>query len=155
MIPSETRNSRNGGPPGMRIKFGMCAAFAVVIIWSALAQSQVLFEPTQVLIAYSQHMGIKNDNKHLKTISAAALPPEAKHTLKLIKQGGPFPYPKDGTTFGNRERRLPAHPHGYYKEYTVKTPGSRDRGARRIIAGSNGEYYYTDDHYNTFNFIEE
>jgi ribonuclease T1 len=88
-----------------------------------------------------------------RTIDVSQLPQEARDTLSLIKQGGPFPYPKDGTIFGNRERRLPAHPRGYYKEYTVKTPESRDRGARRIIAGADGEYYYTDDHYNTFKLI--
>ena len=76
-------------------------------------------------------------------------------TLGLIKQGGPFPYPRDGITFGNREGRLPSHRRGYYSEYTVKTPGRRDRGARRIIAGSRGEFYYTDDHYKTFKLIKE
>jgi ribonuclease T1 len=93
--------------------------------------------------------------KELTTVSLAELPPEAAETLNLIKQGGPFPYPKDGTVFGNREGRLPAHERGYYKEYTVKTPGSRDRGARRIIAGHKGEFYYTDDHYRTFRLIKE
>ena len=89
------------------------------------------------------------------TIAASELPSEAKATLKLIKHGGPFPYPKDGTTFNNREGRLPGRTRGYYKEYTVKTQGRRDRGARRIIAGADGEFYYTDDHYNTFRLIKE
>jgi ribonuclease T1 len=83
------------------------------------------------------------------------LPWEARQTLSLIKQGGPFPYPRDGITFGNREGRLPYHRRGYYSEYTVKTPGRRDRGARRIITGSRGEFYYTDDHYQTFRLIKE
>ncbi len=78
------------------------------------------------------------------------LPPEAQETIQLIDQDGPFPYDKDGTTFGNREGILPDRPHGYYKEYTVITPGSRDRGARRIVAGADGELYYTDDHYDSF-----
>ena len=65
--------------------------------------------------------------------SHAGLPPEAIETLALIQRGGPFPYRKDGTTFQNRERLLPARPRGYYREYTVPTPGSRDRGARRIV----------------------
>jgi ribonuclease T1 len=91
----------------------------------------------------------------LPTVAAARLPAEAQAALKLIKQGGPFPYPKDGTTFGNRERRLPSAGRSYYKEYTVKTPGARNRGARRIIAGAGGELYYTDDHYNTFRRIVE
>ena len=88
-------------------------------------------------------------------IAAKQLPPEARHTLALIKAGGPFPYAKDGSVFGNREGLLPKRSRGYYKEYTVKTPGSRDRGARRIVAGIPGEYYYTDDHYKTFTRIIE
>lgn len=80
------------------------------------------------------------------------LPPEAIDTLALIERGGPYPYRQDDGVFGNRERRLPAQPRGYYREYTVKTPGSRDRGARRIVAGGRPpvEYFYTDDHYRSF-----
>jgi ribonuclease T1 len=78
------------------------------------------------------------------------LPPEAQETIQLIDQGGPFPYDKDGSTFGNREEVLPDRPHGYYKEYTVITPGSSNRGARRIVGGADGELYYTDDHYDSF-----
>jgi ribonuclease T1 len=88
-------------------------------------------------------------------IDAANLPDEARHTLQLIKRGGPFPYIKDGSVFGNREGMLPAASHGYYREYTVKTPGERDRGARRIIVGKNEEYYYTDDHYRSFRRIRK
>jgi len=88
-------------------------------------------------------------------ISVKKLPEEARETLTLIKRGGPFPYRKDGGTFGNREKRLPAKARGYYREYTVPTPGARDRGARRIVAGRGGEYYYTDDHYNSFKRIRE
>lgn len=88
-----------------------------------------------------------------KTISAAKLPPEARATLVLIEKGGPFPYRQDGQVFQNRERILPKKQSGYYHEYTVETPGSDDRGARRIITGRNGEYYYTDDHYSSFRII--
>jgi ribonuclease T1 len=83
------------------------------------------------------------------------LPREARRTLDLIRPGGPFPYGRDGTVFGNRERLLPAEERGYYREYTVVTPGSRDRGARRIVAGAGGERYYTDDHYDSFRRIRE
>jgi ribonuclease T1 len=94
-------------------------------------------------------------------VALDALPPQARQTLALIRQGGPFPYRKDGTGFGNRERLLPRQPRGYYTEYTVPTPGSHDRGARRIIAGkgatgdpaTSGEYYYTEDHYQSFRRI--
>jgi guanyl-specific ribonuclease Sa len=88
--------------------------------------------------------------------SALGLPAEAHATLQLIRRGGPFAYDRDGTVFQNREGRLPAEPWGYYREYTVPTPGSRDRGARRIVTGGDppGVYYYTDDHYRTFRRIE-
>ncbi|KQX48018.1 MULTISPECIES: ribonuclease domain-containing protein [unclassified Streptomyces] len=86
----------------------------------------------------------------LPTVRAADLPPEARKTLGLIARGGPFPYAKDGTVFSNFERVLPRKERGYYHEYTVKTPGERDRGARRIVTGRGGETYWTDDHYETF-----
>lgn len=103
------------------------------------------------------------DAPALLEVSVHDLPREARETLALIKQGGPYPYRKDGAVFGNREKRLPQRPRGYYTEYTVKTSHSKDRGARRIIAGrgetrdfrTSGEYYYTDDHYNSFLRIRE
>ena len=88
-------------------------------------------------------------------ISVNDLPPEGRTTLQLIKSGGPFPYSKDGTVFSNYEGLLPKKPNGYYHEYTVITPGSPDRGARRIVAGENKDYYYTSDHYRSFKLIQE
>ena len=88
-------------------------------------------------------------------LPADRLPIEARATLELIKAGGPFPYPQDGRVFLNREKLLPLKQRGYYREYTVRTPGARDRGARRIVAGSAGEYYYTADHYRSFRRIRE
>ena len=88
-------------------------------------------------------------------IALAELPPEARETLRAIRQGGPYAFDRDGVVFGNYERRLPKHPRGYYHEYTVKTPGVRTRGARRIISGAPGEYYYSADHYQTFTSIRE
>ena len=83
------------------------------------------------------------------------LPAEAHDTLELIDAGGPFPYPQDGTVFQNREGILPAQPTGYYHEYTVETPGSSDRGARRIVTGeAYQEDYYTADHYASFDLID-
>jgi len=101
------------------------------------------------------------DLEEIDTVALDALPPQAQDTLALIRQGGPFPYRKDGSVFGNRERRLPPRPRGYYTEYTVPTPGSPDRGARRIVAGkgitgdpaTSDEYYFTDDHYRSFRRI--
>jgi ribonuclease T1 len=102
-------------------------------------------------------------DERVADLRAVDLPAEARATLQLIKRGGPFPYRKDGAVFGNREKHLPPRPHGYYTEYTVKTPDRRDRGARRIVAGrgdardpaTSGEYWYTDDHYNSFRRIRE
>jgi ribonuclease T1 len=92
------------------------------------------------------------------TVALAQLPPEARETERLVRQGGPFPYSKDGSVFGNRERQLPARARGYYREYTVRTPGSRDRGARRIVCGGTAPKapdacFYTDDHYTSFRRI--
>ncbi len=89
------------------------------------------------------------------TALLAGLPPEAHETLALIKRGGPFPYSRDGIVFQNRENLLPAKSRGYYREYTVPTPGVKTRGARRIISGQGGEYYYTPDHYRSFLRIKE
>jgi len=90
----------------------------------------------------------------MPTVSVSRLPFEARQTITLIQRGGPFPYRKDGTVFGNREKRLPLAPDGYYREYTVPTPGSRDRGARRIVTGQPQEYYYTQNHYRSFSKVK-
>ncbi|KOV58903.1 ribonuclease domain-containing protein [Streptomyces sp. MMG1121] len=87
------------------------------------------------------------------TVGESQLPAEARRTLALIDKGGPFPYAKDGVVFGNFEGHLPRHRRGWYHEYTVKTPGARDRGAQRIVTGQSGEIYYTDDHYNSFRAV--
>lgn len=93
------------------------------------------------------------------TVRVAELPRQGRETYELIRQGGPFPYAKDGTVFGNRERLLPIEKRGYWREYTVKTPGSRDRGARRIVCGgpktTPHACYYTADHYASFRKIVE
>ena len=93
------------------------------------------------------------------TIAVAQLPPQGRLTYELIRHGGPFPYEKDGTVFGNRERLLPAYKRGYYREYTVTTPGVRHRGARRIVCGGQPRIpdacYYTADHYNSFRQITQ
>jgi ribonuclease T1 len=96
----------------------------------------------------------------LATVALSALPAEAQQTQRLIHAGGPFPYPKDGVVFGNRERQLPRRERGFYREYTVPTPGSRDRGARRIVCGGQRPQqpdacYYTADHYASFKLIAQ
>ncbi|MDR6414071.1 ribonuclease domain-containing protein [Pseudarthrobacter sulfonivorans] len=91
----------------------------------------------------------------LPAIRESALPAEARRTLALIRAGGPYSYSQDDKTFGNFERILPRQGSGYYREYTVPTPGESDRGARRIVTGAGGEKYYTQDHYDSFKFIAE
>ena len=102
-----------------------------------------------------------------RDVHVADLPREARSPLELIKRGGPYPYDRDGVTFGNYEQRLPPQPRGYYREYTVPTPGLSHRGARRLVVGcdrrlpsrgtcgAGGEFYYTDDHYRSFRHIIE
>jgi ribonuclease T1 len=92
------------------------------------------------------------------TVDLSALPPQAQATYRLVLAGGPFPYSKDGVVFGNREQLLPRQARGYYREYTVKTPGAKDRGARRIVCGglppkAPEACYYTDDHYASYRRI--
>ena len=94
----------------------------------------------------------------LQTMTVAALPPQGRDMMALIEKGGPFKYEKDGTVFGNREKILPARQRGYYREYTVRTPGERSRGARRIVCGGQqprapDACFYTDDHYGSFRQI--
>lgn len=91
----------------------------------------------------------------VQEVGVESLPPEARQTLVLIKRGGPFPYARDGIPFGNREGLLPSRQRNYYREYTVPTPGLNHRGARRIISGGAGEYWYTADHYRSFKRIRE
>lgn len=142
----------------------MCRRFAAALLAGVLLTGVVA--------------GAARQSPQIHEISAAELPREARETLQLIRQGGPFPYARDGSVFGNRERLLPLRERGHYREYTVRTPGARDRGARRIVAGgcdgppapaakagrnqqhfvapcAAGEYYYTDDHYASFRRIRE
>ncbi len=131
-----------------RLIIVLAAVWGLVNAWDASAHAAAAHD----LLAYRTQRTL---TKEFESVTSRELPREARHTLARIKKGGPFPYPQDGTVFRNREGRLPAHPPGYYREYTVKTPGARDRGARRIIAGQGGEFYYTADHYRTFKRIKE
>ncbi len=111
---------------------------------------------TGLLTAPAAHA--KSPDQPAAVVALATLPVQAQNTHKLILAGGPFPYDKDGTVFGNRERQLPAQSRGYYREYTVKTPKSKNRGARRIVCGGKAPTqpdacFYTDDHYASFRRI--
>ncbi|MGW6945047.1 ribonuclease domain-containing protein [Streptomyces xanthophaeus] len=91
--------------------------------------------------------------KGMAAVRAGELPRQAQDVIALIDKGGPYPYRQDGTVFGNFEKVLPKQKRGYYHEFTVRTPGERDRGARRIVTGQGGEFFYTDDHYETFKAV--
>jgi ribonuclease T1 len=95
-----------------------------------------------------------DDQSGLPVVSLDELPPEATATIDLIDAGGPFPNTQDGAVFENREGLLPTRERGYYHEYTVATPGSADRGARRIVGGADGEMYWSADHYDSFAWID-
>ena len=90
----------------------------------------------------------------LKPVELARLPAEARPTVELVLRGGPFPYRRDGVVFENREGRLPRRERAYYREYTVPTPGRRDRGPRRLVVGADREFYYSDDHYRSFRRVK-
>lgn len=119
------------------------AAFAIAV--TPLAQARGFQDETAAAVA--------------TTVRVVDMPRQAQETYGLIRAGGPFPHDKDGTVFGNRERLLPTEKRGYYREYTVRTPGSRDRGARRIVCGGPPRVphacYYTADHYASFRKIVE
>jgi guanyl-specific ribonuclease Sa len=119
---------------------------ACLIFFSVLITDGFSFVKNQPVIAQETSIIAQ-----VSTVNLSQLPPEAHQILKLIDEGGPLPYPlKDGTIFFNRERLLPIRPRGYYREYTIPTPGLKHRGARRFVMGNSGEIYYTDDHYRSF-----
>jgi ribonuclease T1 len=126
--------------------------FCAVRLLPLLAFGLTLLLAPAMADAHSRH---GHASSSLQDIALSSLPTEAKDTLRLIKQGGPFPYPRDGVVFGNYEKQLPGKQRGYYHEYTVKTPGVRNRGARRIVCGMPAECYYSDDHYQSFKLIRE
>jgi ribonuclease T1 len=121
---------------------------ALVIAFGCSSWALPMSVPTADAWSFPSRSGIP-------VVSIDKLPIEAQQTIKLINQGGPFPFPrKDGSVFGNFERRLPAAPRGTYREYTVPTPGVSSRGARRIITGRSVKYY-TPDHYRSFQQVRE
>ncbi|MFJ6456816.1 ribonuclease domain-containing protein [Paenarthrobacter sp. NPDC091669] len=130
---------------------------AVVVLVVAMVGGGGLTAPTTTPepgSASSSAAAVANPST-LPTINASHLPKEARQTLALIAKGGPYPYDRDGVNFGNFEGLLPKKTSGFYKEYTVRTPGESDRGARRIVVGKDSAKYYTADHYESFKFIVE
>lgn len=127
--------------------------------WQASLKLALAVTATSVLALSAAPAAVaRTDASPLASVELSTLPPQARETHQRILSGGPFPYRKDGTVFHNRERLLPLHPRGYYREYTVRTPGSPDRGARRIVCGGTrptvpDACYYTSDHYASFRRI--
>ena len=133
----------------------LLAAAVLLVGWLVVGGGQDAPEPARPSTGTTEpDRGSETDPASgLPVVLLADLPPEAARTLELIDAGGPFPEDRDGVTFENREELLPDQPLGYYREYTVPTPGSDDRGARRIVAGGGGELYWTADHYTSFSRI--
>jgi ribonuclease T1 len=126
--------------------------------WQALRKTGQAFTVVAAVLITGLVQAKDQVNQVLSSVALAQLPAEAQSTHSLILVGGPFPHHKDGVVFGNRERMLPARPRGFYHEYTVRTPGSRDRGARRIVCGgaqpkAPEACFYTEDHYSSFRQI--
>lgn len=138
---------------GKWLRHGALAAFVAAAGWAGVGGPGVSLTQSVALAREAPAAGVSG------TIEQAQLPPEAVTTLNLISAGGPYPYAKDGVVFGNFERLLPPHRRGYYHEYTVPTPRSKNRGARRIVCGGplrrTDNCFYSDDHYTSFKRIVE
>ena len=123
----------------------------LLLLWGGAGQETVPASPTGTSASARIPPAGRDPGTGLPVVTLGSLPPEAQQTVRLIDRGGPFPYAKDGAVFGNRERLLPARRSGWYREYTVPTPGEDDRGARRIVTGDRDrELFWTDDHYASF-----
>ena len=142
---------------GQRRLIGLLLALVTAaVVWWTQADGTPGADPSGTDTPSAQQTvsdGDTDPDSGLPIVQLADLPPEAAETLALIDAGGPFPHDRDGVTFENREELLPEQDGGYYQEYTVETPGSDDRGARRIVTGAAGELYWTDDHYSSFSRI--
>lgn len=127
--------------------------------WRKSGFAAILLAAASISVQVQAKEPVATPNAQLDSVALSALPREAQTTHRLILAGGPFPYSKDGSVFGNRERILPRKTRGYYREYTVRTPGARNRGARRLVCGGDPPpqpdvCYYTDDHYSSFKRVQ-
>ena len=126
----------------------LLACLALVLALTGCAGGTTAATETPTTAAHSE-----TGTSGLPTVPLSSLPPEAQQAYEVIEQGGPYKYRQDDAVFGNREGNLPDEDYGWYREYTVVTPGSSDRGARRFVVGEDGTYYYTDDHYQSFSEV--
>ena len=139
--PIRTKNGRIGAAAGLALAAVLAASLSTMLVQARSPSSSSVFPGSAVA-----------------SVAYTGLPPQGQEVMEQIRQGGPFRYEKDGTVFGNRERQLPSQRRGYYREYTVPTPGLSHRGARRIVCGgqrprSPDACYYTEDHYSSFRLI--
>lgn len=149
---------QQGKQPRRRVKPQVLATWTVIVLlvgglMAGLGATALSPRPTTGPVPTTTEGGTLDSESGWAWVRLADLPPEASDTVDLIAAGPPYPYRADGETFSNRERLLPLQPEDYYREFTVETPGSADRGARRIVVGNGGEYYWTADHYNSFERI--
>ncbi len=141
--------------PGRRLTVALVGLVALVVVGWFVKDNTSPAPPGATTPVVTQSGAVPGASSGMDVQPLSKLPAEAAKTWKLIESNGPFPYPRnDGVTFQNREKRLPAKDSGYYKEYTVPTPGSSDRGARRLVTGSEKEVFYTGDHYSTFVVVD-
>jgi ribonuclease T1 len=139
--PIRTKNGRVGAAAGLALAAVLAASLSTMLVQARAPSSSSVFPGSAVA-----------------SVAYTGLPPQGQEVMEQIRQGGPFRYEKDGTVFGNRERLLPSQRRGYYREYTVPTPGLSHRGAKRIVCGgqqprSPDACYYTEDHYSSFRLI--
>ncbi|MFS8103787.1 ribonuclease N [Lentzea alba] len=142
--------------PGRRLTVALVGLIALVVVgWFVKDNVANPEKPPASIPPSVSALAVPGVSSGLDVQALSKLPAEAAKTWKLIESKGPFPYPRnDGVTFQNREKRLPQKDSGYYKEYTVPTPGSSDRGARRLVTGAEKEVFYTADHYSTFVVVD-
>lgn len=147
-------------PDGGRLKPSRVPAWFVAVVvlvavgwFLAGAPTGLGSDATTTVEGATTSAAVESRFSTLDVITVEELPVEARTTLALIAEGGPYPFARDDAVFQNRERLLPIRDTGHYREYTVITPGEDDRGARRIVAGADGERYYTSDHYSSFSEI--
>lgn len=142
--------------PGRRLTVALVGLIALVVVgWFVKDNVANPERPPASIPPSASALAVPGAKAGMDVKALSSLPAEAGATWKLIESNGPFPHPRnDGVTFQNREKRLPQKDSGYYKEYTVPTPGSPDRGARRLVTGKEKEVFYTGDHYSTFVVVD-
>lgn len=142
--------------PGRRLTVALVGLIALVVVgWFVKDNVANPEKPPASIPSSASALAVPGAKAGMDVKALSSLPAEAGATWKLIESNGPFPHPRnDGVTFQNREKRLPQKDSGYYKEYTVPTPGSPDRGARRLVTGKEKEVFYTGDHYSTFVVVD-